>query len=132
MERSYFHRKFTFRLKNKVDKSLKYIENKCSNYALQIILIGKEAHRKGNIRHVRNWWQAISNNFTCLFRSKIAKSQEISVLIVIRGVPTSRGKPTELYDGNYHRNKTIIFWSNGMTSPHRKYMVFPLKDHFFQ
>ena len=42
-----------------------------------------------------------------------------------------RGEPTELCDGNYHRNKTILFWSNGMTSPHRKYRVFPLKDNCF-
>ena len=26
--------------------------------------------------------------------------------------------------------KTILSWSNGMTSLNRKYMVFPLKDHF--
>ena len=40
-----------------------------------------------------------------------------------------RGEPTELYDGNYHRNKIILSWSNGMTSLNRKHMVFPLKDH---
>ena len=28
-----------------VDKSLKYIENKCSHCALRLILIGKDAHR---------------------------------------------------------------------------------------
>ena len=37
---------------------------------------------------------------------------------------------TELCNGNYHRNKTILSWSNGMTSLNRKYMVFPLKDHY--
>ena len=41
-----------------------------------------------------------------------------------------RGEPTELCHRNYHRNKTILFWSDGMTSLHRKFMVFPLKDHF--
>ena len=40
------------------------------------------------------------------------------------------GGGTELCDGNYHRNKTILSWSNGMTSLNRKYMVFPLKDQF--
>ena len=56
-----------------VEKSLKYIENKCPHCALQLILIGKDAHCKGNIRHVTNWSQVISNNFSCLFRPKIAK-----------------------------------------------------------
>ena len=57
-----------------VEKASKYIENKCSNWALRLILIGKDAHRKGkNIRHVRTLSQAISSNFSCLFRSKIAK-----------------------------------------------------------
>ena len=41
-----------------------------------------------------------------------------------------RGEPTELCDGNYHQNKTILSWSNGMTSLNRKYNGFPLKDHF--
>ena len=49
------------------------IENKCSHCALRLILIGKDTQRKGKIRHVRNWSQAISSNFSCLFRSKIAK-----------------------------------------------------------
>ena len=47
--------------------------NKCSHCAFRPILIGKHAHRKGNINHVRTWSQAISNNFSCLFRLKIAK-----------------------------------------------------------
>ena len=65
-----------FRLKNKVNgskKSSKFIENKCSHCALRLILIGKDAHPKGNIRHVRSWSQTISCNFSCLFRSKMAK-----------------------------------------------------------
>ena len=41
-----------------------------------------------------------------------------------------RGEPTESIDGNYHRNKTIKFWSNGITCLYRKYMVYPLKDSF--
>ena len=41
-----------------------------------------------------------------------------------------RGKPTESIDGYYHRNKTIKFWSNGITCLYRKYMVYPLKDTF--
>ena len=49
------------------------MENKCSHCALRLILIAKDAHRKGNIRHVRNWLQAISSSFSCLFRSKTAK-----------------------------------------------------------
>ena len=40
---------------------------------MQLVLIEKHAHRKGNIRYVRNWSQAISSNCSCLFRSKIAK-----------------------------------------------------------
>ena len=35
-----------------VEKSLKYIENKCYHWALRLILIEKHAHRKGNIKHV--------------------------------------------------------------------------------
>ena len=35
--------------------------------------------------------------------------------------PAIRGEPTESIDGNYHRNKTIILWSNGIESLHRKY-----------
>ena len=31
-----------------------------------------------------------------------------------------RDEPTESIDGNYHRNKTIIFWSNCIESLHRK------------
>ena len=31
-----------------------------------------------------------------------------------------RGEPTESIDGNYHRNKTIIFRSNCIKSLHRK------------
>ena len=30
----------------------------------------------------------------------------------------SRGEPTENIDGNYHRNKTIRFWSNGRMASH--------------
>ena len=41
-----------------------------------------------------------------------------------------RGEPTESIDGYYHRNKTITFWSNGITCLYRKYMVYPLKDIF--
>ena len=41
-----------------------------------------------------------------------------------------RGEPTESIDGYYHRNKTIKFWSNGITCLFRKYMVYPLKDTF--
>ena len=44
-----------------------------------------------------------------------------------------KGEPTELCDGNYHRNKTIIF---GQMASHpfiertRRYMLFPLRDYF--
>ena len=64
-----------FRLKYRQNdrKPLKFIENRCTHWALRLILIGKDAHRKGNIKHVRTWSQAISSNFSCLFRSKIAK-----------------------------------------------------------
>ena len=56
-----------------VEKSSKYIANECSHCALRLLLIGKDAHRKGNIKHVRNWSQAISSNFSCLLTSRIAK-----------------------------------------------------------
>ena len=64
-----------FRLKNKGNRceSSKSIENKCTHWALRLVLIGKHAQCKGNIKHVRTWSQAISSNFSCLFRSKIAK-----------------------------------------------------------
>ena len=55
-----------------VEKSSKDIKIKCSHCALRLILIGKNAHHKRNIRHVRNWSQAISSDFSCLFRLKIA------------------------------------------------------------
>ena len=41
-----------------------------------------------------------------------------------------RPKPTELCDGNYHRNKTIQCWSNGITSLYQRYMIFPMRDSF--
>ena len=41
--------------------------------AFLIVLIGKHAHRKGNIKHARICLQAISSNFSCLFRLKIEK-----------------------------------------------------------
>ena len=40
---------------------------------MRLVLIGKHAHRNENIKHVRNWLQAISSNFSCLFTSQIAK-----------------------------------------------------------
>ena len=57
-----------FSLVEMVEKSSKYIKNKCSHWALGLILIGKDARRKGNIKHVRTWLQAISSTFSCLFR----------------------------------------------------------------
>ena len=45
-------------------------------------------------------------------------------------LPVLRGEPTESIDGSYHRNKTIKFWSNGITCLYRKYMVYPLEDSF--
>ena len=67
-----------FRLKNKVNglkkKASKYIENKCSHCVLRLILIGKDAHRKGNIRHVRSWSEVIKMSFQSFFlKSKLAK-----------------------------------------------------------
>ena len=55
-----------------VERSSQYIKNKSSHCAFQPILIGIDDHRKGIIRHVRNWSQTISSNFSCLFRLKIA------------------------------------------------------------
>ena len=63
-----------------VKKSLKYIENKCSYWALQLVLIGKDARHKENIRHVRTWLQGISSNFSCLFRSKTANMEGVFLL----------------------------------------------------
>ena len=36
--------------------------------ALRLVLIGKHAHIKGNIRHARTKSQGISSNSNCLFR----------------------------------------------------------------
>ena len=55
-----------------VEISSKSIENKCTHCVIQLKK-GKNGHSKGNIKHVKNWLQAISSNFSCLFRSKIAK-----------------------------------------------------------
>ena len=46
-----------------------------------------------------------------------------------------KAKTTELCDGNYHQNKTIQFWSSGMTSllfigSSRRYMLFLLRNTF--
>ena len=64
-----------FRLKHNRNRreSSKSSENKCTHWALRLVLIGKHAHRKGNIKHVRTWSQAISINFGCLFQSKITQ-----------------------------------------------------------
>ena len=77
----FYHQKLTFRLRNKVNgrKILKSIENRCTLCALRLGLIGKHAHRKGNIRHVGNWSNVIASNYSCFFRSKIQKSHWISV-----------------------------------------------------
>ena len=56
-----------------VEKSSKSIENACTHCALRLFLTVKHAHRKGNIRHVRNWSKAIARNVRVFFRSKIAK-----------------------------------------------------------
>ena len=94
--------------------------------------------------------KAIASNFSCFFTSKLQKSHRIGVptvqwlLIIpfdgyrwphrkeslICGYTPLRGEPTESIDGNYHRNKTIKFWSNGITCLYRKYMVYPLKESF--
>ena len=46
----------------------------------------------------------------------------------------SRLKPTELCDGNYHRNKKMKYWLYMASHPFIKsnvmYMVFPLRDEF--
>ena len=69
------HGNWTFRLKYRqtARKPLKFIENGWTHFALRLFLIGKCAHRKGNIKHVWTWSKAISSNFSCLFRLKIAK-----------------------------------------------------------
>ena len=42
-----------FKTKNKVNgrKIIEILRNKCSHWALRLILIGKDAHWKGNIKH---------------------------------------------------------------------------------
>ena len=67
-ELSCYHRKWTFRLINKVygkKKSSKSIENKCTHCALPLVLTEKHAHCKRNIRHVRYWSKAIASHFSC-------------------------------------------------------------------
>ena len=56
-----------------VEKSSKSIENKNTHWAMRLVLIGKHAHRKGNINNVRKQSQAISSNFTFHFWSTLAK-----------------------------------------------------------
>ena len=41
------NRLLDLKIRQMVKKSSKYIENKCSHWALRLILIGKHAHRKG-------------------------------------------------------------------------------------
>ena len=64
-----------FRLKYRRNdrKPLKFIENRCTHCALQLFFIGKCAHLKGNIKHVRSWSKAIASNFSCFFTSELAK-----------------------------------------------------------
>ena len=57
-----------------VEKSSKSIENKCTNCAMQLVLIGKHAHHKGNIRHVRYWSKAIACNFSYFFHLENSKN----------------------------------------------------------
>ena len=60
----------------------------------------------------------------------MGKNVGSSLLVAPPPSSESKGEPTGSIDGNYHRNKTITFWSNGITCLYRKYMVFPLKDTF--
>ena len=46
-----------------VEKSSKSIEYKCTNCAIRLVFIGKDAHYKGNIKDIRNGSQVISDDF---------------------------------------------------------------------
>ena len=81
-----------------VDKSSKSNENRCTHCAIRLVLIGKDAHRKGNIRYVRNWSQAIESNFSCFFSSKIVKITKdkcfhCAMALNYHGLPKNNGKP---------------------------------------
>ena len=82
------------------------------------------------------------NNISHLFQIRICElyvysqvGQEeffkVYSLLDLEFLSVYRGEPTESIDGNSHRNKTILFWSNCIKCLHREYMVFPLKDNFF-
>ena len=75
---NFSHRKWPFRLKNEVN-GREIIDNKCTHCAIQLLLIGKHAHRKEILDMLDLDRKAIASNFSCIFTSKIRKSQRISV-----------------------------------------------------
>ena len=58
-----------------VEKS-EYIKNKCSHCAARLILIGKDAHQKGNIRHIKSCSKAIASHFSHFLYIKISKNRK--------------------------------------------------------
>ena len=66
-----------FRLKHRKNakKSLKFIENRCTYCAMRLVLIGKHAHHKGNIRYIRYWSKAIASNFSFYFYIENSKNR---------------------------------------------------------
>ena len=73
------YRNWTFRRKkNKVNgREIIEIYQKISVPIMRLVLIGKHAHRKGNIRHVRYWSNSIASNFRFVFfTSKMAKIEK--------------------------------------------------------
>ena len=50
----------------------------------------------------------------------IKSSDTVIMCLCVIYFSVLRLEPTELCDGNYHRNRTVQFWSNGITSLYRK------------
>ena len=105
-----------WKIRQMVKKSSKYIENKCSHWAFWPIWIGKPAHRKGNIKHVWTWSQAISSDVSCLFTTKIAKIAKVKCthrstnpfdasIFTIARLLSLCGKPLQSADKSILNNK---------------------------
>ena len=68
-----------------VEKSSKSNENKCTHCAMRLVLIGKHAHSKGNIRHVRYSSKAIASLQLLIFYIKNRKNRKRSVFPLCDG-----------------------------------------------
>ena len=88
--------------------------------------------RNTHIPHIvlydeEKWQKMCSNAYFGFFRGG-GHFWRVTRISLTNNLQALRGEPTELSDGNYHRNKTIQCWSNGITSLYQRYIVFPLRD----